>query len=82
MLENLDPTVDPCENFYDFACGGWINKTVIPEYRSRFDLINELRYDVDVQLNGKMIIAGCRICCFPFVSQELSTLSQFHVIKL
>ena len=54
MLENINPAVDPCENFYDFACGGWMNKTVIPEYKSQFDLIYELRYHVDVQLNGKM----------------------------
>jgi predicted metalloendopeptidase len=26
----LDRTVDPCHNFYDFACGGWNAKAVIP----------------------------------------------------
>ncbi|DAZ98591.1 TPA: hypothetical protein N0F65_001010 [Lagenidium giganteum] len=26
---NLD--VDPCDNLYEFACAGWLNKTEVPE---------------------------------------------------
>jgi len=28
--EGLDRTADPCEDFYQFACGGWIAKAQIP----------------------------------------------------
>lgn len=26
----LDRTIDPCDDFYQFACGGWIKKTEVP----------------------------------------------------
>lgn len=26
----LDPNADPCEDFYRYACGGWIDRTEIP----------------------------------------------------
>ena len=30
VLTGLDPTVDPCEDFYNFTCGAWVDNTVIP----------------------------------------------------
>ena len=27
ILKNMDRTVDPCDNFYQFACGGYLNST-------------------------------------------------------
>ena len=31
ILTGLDPSVDPCEDFYEFSCGLWANNTNIPE---------------------------------------------------
>ena len=31
VLIGLDPSVDPCEDFYNFTCGAWVENTVIPE---------------------------------------------------
>ena len=47
---NLDPNVSPGENFYLYACGGWMkNNPLTPEY-SRFGTFDQLRENARVQL--------------------------------
>jgi hypothetical protein len=31
ILESIDETVDPCENFFEFTCGAWLKKNRIPD---------------------------------------------------
>ena len=56
ILENLDPEVDPCDNFYDFACGGYIKKTFIPETTSTVSRFDEVTDQGDIILKGNYIL--------------------------
>src|SRR5947207_2242982 len=42
-LAALDRTVNPCEDFYQFACGGWIGKHPAPPDQPRYGRFNELQ---------------------------------------
>ncbi|XP_014912465.1 neprilysin-like isoform X2 [Poecilia latipinna] len=52
LIENMDATVDPCDNFYQYACGGWLKKNIIPETSSRYSTFDILRDDLEVILKG------------------------------
>lgn len=52
LIENMDPGVDPCDNFYQYACGGWLKKNIIPETSSRYSTFDILREELEVILKG------------------------------
>ncbi|XP_060623651.2 neprilysin [Anolis sagrei] len=50
IIADMDPTAEPCENFYQFACGGWLKKNIIPETSSRYSNFDILRDELEVVL--------------------------------
>lgn len=42
ISEALDRTVDPCQDFYRFSCGGWIRRNPLPDGRSRWSTFNSI----------------------------------------
>lgn len=51
VLAKLDETVMPCEDFYRFACGTFLNETKIPDDKTSVDVGTILDDKLKEQLN-------------------------------
>ena len=47
IFEYIDDKVDPCEDFNEFACGGFNKNTIIPDDKSRWDIFSILTKEIE-----------------------------------
>ncbi|XP_078415679.1 phosphate-regulating neutral endopeptidase PHEX isoform X1 [Cetorhinus maximus] len=50
IFNKINWSADPCENFFEFACGRWIKETPIPEDYSSYGTYSWVRQNVNVKL--------------------------------
>lgn len=50
--ENLDKTANPSEDFFQYACGGWMKNNPLPAAYSRFGSFDVLGEDNNKRING------------------------------
>ena len=54
LLEAMDPTVDPCDDFFEYACGTWNRVNVIPNDKPRYDTFRKLGDELQTSLKGML----------------------------
>ena len=54
-LKNLDTTVSPAEDFYLYACGGWMKNNPLSAEYSRFGTFDQLRENARKQLKDLIL---------------------------
>lgn len=50
ILQSMDESVDPCQDFYGYVCNNWMRNNPIPDERARFSKFDRLRLKVLHQL--------------------------------
>lgn len=53
LLRNMDSTVSPCDDFYEYACGRWSKHHELPSDRSYYNTFEVLKDQLKAQLKGK-----------------------------
>ena len=51
VMDNLDTTANPADDFYQFACGGWMKNNPLPAEYSRYGSFDQLGENTEKQLN-------------------------------
>lgn len=51
----MDTTAHPCDDFFQFACGQWNRRNVIPEDKHSYNTFEKLHDELQIILKGDLL---------------------------
>ncbi|XP_069163087.1 neprilysin-2 isoform X2 [Procambarus clarkii] len=52
LVKSMDPSVDPCTDFFQFSCGNFLKTKIIPDEKTAISRFNEISDDLQEKLRG------------------------------
>ncbi|XP_017154220.2 endothelin-converting enzyme 2 [Drosophila miranda] len=52
LLSAMNRSIDPCENFYEYSCGGWKKSELVPEMARNTSFLSAVQAKIDEQVLG------------------------------
>ncbi|CAG2182527.1 unnamed protein product, partial [Oppiella nova] len=55
LLETIDDSISPCDDFFQYSCGKWIASKRLPEHKSIINRFSDLSDDLNDKLRNLIV---------------------------